>query len=383
LSRRLDVLSGVHFVQGDIACAEGAIAAGCRFFAGYPITPSSEIAQRMAVRLPQVGGIYLQMEDEIASIAAVIGASWAGLKAMTATSGPGFSLMQENIGYAYMTETPCVIVDVMRGGPSTGQPTKPGQQDVMQAKWGSHGDYEVIALSPASVQEMFDLTIEAFNLSETYRCPVILLADEVIGHLREKLIIPEPDEIEVVERRRPEDVEGYKPFKPGENLVPPMARLGEGFRLYITGLTHDETGRPRASSPEAQERLVRRLCDKIRLNRDRIARFEEHHLEDAEIVVIAYGLPYRSALPAVEEARRRGIRAGLYRPITLWPQAEGRLREIGERAHRVIVLEMNYGQMLREYQRWIDPDRIVFSPSFGDAIPTPEGVLSLIKRCMR
>jgi len=227
------VLTGKHFMQGDIACAEGAIAAGCRFFAGYPITPATEVAERMARRLPEVGGVFVQMEDELASMAAVIGASYAGVKSMTATSGPGFSLMVENIGLAFMTETPCVIVNIMRGGPSTGQPTKPGQQDVMQAKWGSHGDYEIIALAPSSVQEIFDLTIEAFNLSETYRTPVVVLADEIVGHMRERVAIPEADEIMVVNRKKPRVPPGeYASFRPDEDLVPPMACFGEGNRAH-------------------------------------------------------------------------------------------------------------------------------------------------------
>jgi len=295
------VFTGTHFMSGDLACAEGALAAGCRFFGGYPITPATEIAERMARRMPEVGGIYIQMEDEIGSIAAVIGASYAGKKAMTATSGPGFSLMQENIGLAVMTEAPLVIVDIMRGGPSTGQPTMPGQQDIMQAKWGSHGDYEIIALAPSSVQEMFDLTIECFNLAEIYRVPVILLADEIIGHMWERVKIPPPDEIVIVNRKKPKvPPNEYHP------LVPPMACFGEGYRFHATGLTHDEKGEPKTVSIEEQNKLVRRLCDKIRKNADKIIKVEEVMLEDAEVAVIAYGIASRAALSAVAFSRKTG-----------------------------------------------------------------------------
>ena len=250
------ILTGEHFINGDEACAEGAIAAGCRFFAGYPITPATEIAERMARRLPQVQGICIQMEDEIASVAAILGASWGGTKSMTATSGPGFSLMMENIGLGMMTETPCVIVDIMRGGPSTGLPTLVGQADVMQARWGSHGDYGVIALSPSSPQEMFDLTIRAFNLSETYRLPVFVLGDELVGHMSEKVIIPSPDQIQLVSRPRPDQpAEAYLPFMAGDDLVPPMACAGEGYQVHVTGLTHDEQGYP-LITPPIHERLV-------------------------------------------------------------------------------------------------------------------------------
>lgn len=317
------IITGTHFMSGDDACAEGAIAAGCRFFAGYPITPATEIAERLAERMPEVGGVYIQMEDEIASITAVIGASYAGLKAMTATSGPGFSLMQESIGLAVMTEAPCVIVNIMRGGPSTGQPTLSGQQDVMQAKWGSHGDYEIIALSPSSVQEMFDLTVEAFNLSEIYRVPTILLADAVVGHMWEKVVIPPPEKIKIVNRKKPiVSPEKYLPFMPDEDLVPPMACFGEGFNFHATGLTHDEYGYPQTQSSEAQEKLVKRLCDKIRNNAEKIMKVEEVMLEDAEIVVLAYGIVARAALSAVRKARAEGIKTGLFRPVTLWPFPE-------------------------------------------------------------
>ena len=375
------VLTGKHFLSGDYACAEGAIAAGCRFFAGYPITPATEIAERMARRLPEVGGVYIQMEDELGSIAAVIGASYAGVKAMTATSGPGFSLMQENIGLAVMTETPLVIVDIMRGGPSTGQPTKPGQQDMMQAKWGSHGDYEVIALAPSSVQEMFDLTIECFNLSERFRVPAFLMADETVAHMWEKVIIPEPDQIEIVNRKKPTvSPADYLPFKPDEDLVPPMACFGEGYRVHVTGLTHDERGYPKTDSPEIQEQLIRRLCDKIRKNADKIVKVKEFMLEDAEIAVIAYGTPARAAISAVRKAREEGIKAGLLRLVTVWPFPERQVAELAARVKGIVVPELNYGQIVREVERAAKTTPVYFMPKFGEALHTPMEILDGIRR---
>jgi len=374
-------LTGKHFMNGDFASAEGAIAAGCGFFAGYPITPATEIAERMARRLPEVGGVYIQMEDELGSMAAVIGASYAGVKSMTATSGPGFSLMQENIGLAAMTETPCVIVDIMRGGPSTGQPTMAGQQDVMQAKWGSHGDYEIIALAPSSVQEMFDLTIEAFNLSEIYRVPVMVLADEIVGHMSERLVIPAPEAINVVNRKRPQaSPEEYFPFKPDENLVPPMACFGEGYRFYATGLTHDERGRPRTSSAEAQQKLVQRLCDKIRQNTEKIVKIKETMLEDAEVVVIAYGISSRSALSAVRKARERGIKAGLLRLVTLWPFPDNHISEVATRVRAIVVPEMNCGQLVREVERAAKETPVTFLPKLGGEPHRPMEILKAIRR---
>ena len=375
------VLTGKHFLSGDYACAEGAIAAGCRFFAGYPITPATEIAERMARRLPEVGGVYIQMEDELGSIAAVIGASYAGVKAMTATSGPGFSLMQENIGLAVMTETPLVIVDIMRGGPSTGQPTKPGQQDMMQAKWGSHGDYEVIALAPSSVQEMFDLTIECFNLSERFLVPAFLMADETVAHMWERVIIPEPDQIEIVNRKKPTvSPADYLPFKPDEDLVPPMACFGEGYRVHVTGLTHDERGYPKTDSPEIQEQLIRRLCDKIRKNADKIVKVKEFMLEDAEIAVIAYGTPARAAISAVRKAREEGIKAGLLRLVTVWPFPERQVAELAARVKGIVVPELNYGQIVREVERAAKTTPVYFMPKFGEALHTPMEILDGIRR---
>ncbi len=381
---RRDVLTGTYFVIGDVAAAEGAIAAGCRFFAGYPITPSSELAEHMAVRLPEVGGVYIQMEDELGSMAALVGASYAGAKPMTATSGPGFSLMQENIGLAAMLEAPVVVVNVMRGGPSTGQPTKPGQQDVMQAKWGSHGDYEIIALAPSTVQECFDFTIEAFNYAEQYRTPVIVLMDEILGHTREKLVIPEPDQIRVVNRKRPKvPPEEYKPFEPEEDLVPPMAILGEGYRFYATGLTHNEQGFPRTDDPYEQEKLVRRLCDKIRRNKEKIVRVEEYMLEDADVAVIAFGSVARAAKAAVKLARKKGIRAGLLRLKTIWPFPEHIIERLAESVKSFVVAELNYGQIVREVERRVDYRRITFLPKFGEALHTPHEILEGIVRSVR
>jgi 2-oxoglutarate ferredoxin oxidoreductase subunit alpha len=375
------VLTGEHFLSGDLACAEGAIAAGCRFFAGYPITPATEIAERMALRLPEIGGIYIQMEDELASMAAIIGASYAGLKSMTATSGPGFSLMQENIGLAAMTEAPCVVVNVMRGGPSTGQPTKPGQQDVMQARWGSHGDYEIIALSPNSVQEAFDLTVEAFNLSEAYRVPVILLMDETVAHMWEKVVIPPAEEIRLVNRKKPNvPPSEYAPFKPeGEGLVPPMACFGEGYHFHATGLTHDEFGNPKTDSPEAQFQLVSRLCEKIRRNAENIIKTEKVMLDDAEVAVIAYGVVSRSALSAVKKAREKGIKAGLLRLITLWPFPEKQVAELADKAKLIVIPELNYGQMVREVERAAKGASIKFLPKLGENLHTPGEILEALE----
>jgi len=343
---RGEILTGTYFAQGDWACAEGAIAAGCRFFAGYPITPASEIMERMALRLPQVGGDFVQFEDEIASMAAVVGASYAGVKAMTATSGPGLSLMAENIGLALMTEAPCVVADIMRGGPSTGQPTMAAQGDLMQARWLTHGDYEVIALAPASVQEMFDLTVEAFNLAERYRLPVLLLADGLVGQMYDKLAIPETDRIRVESRKKPTVGPGdYLPFQADDSLVPAMACFGEGYHFHATGLTHDECGYP-DMSPEGQSRLVTRLCAKVR---DRaIMRVDTYHLEDAEVAVVAYGIVARSARRAVDLARERRLRAGLLRLAMVWPFPAQLLDSLSRRLKAILVPEMNCGQLVHE-----------------------------------
>ncbi|RDE12802.1 MAG: 2-oxoacid:acceptor oxidoreductase subunit alpha [Candidatus Thorarchaeota archaeon] len=333
------------FTMGDIACAEGALSAGCRYFGGYPITPATEIAEWMAVRMPELSGAYVQYEDEIASITSVIGASWAGIKAMTATSGPGASLMMEAVGLAVMTETPIVIVNIMRGGPSTGQPTRGQQGDVLQAKWGSHGDYQIIALTPASVQEMFDLTVRAFNLSEKYRVPVFLLADEIVGHMREALVIPDEKSLKLVSRKMPKsEPSEYLPFKPDDDLVPPMALLGTKYQFYATGLTHDERGYP-TDSDEVQIELVTRLNEKILRHIDEITEVERYFLDDAEIAIVAYGTPARSARRAVKDARAKGIKAGMLRLKTVWPFPEEPIAQLASDVKHIIVPEQNMGQV--------------------------------------
>lgn len=380
-----EILSGVHFWQGDIACAEGAIAAGCRFFAGYPITPASEIAEHMAKRLPEVGGIYVQMEDEIASISAIIGASWGGLKAMTATSGPGFSLMQENIGYACMTETPCVIVDVQRVGPSTGQATKAAQGDAMQARWGTHGDHEVIVLSPNSPQEMFDLTIKAFNLSELYRVPVIVLADEMVGHMWEKVRVPSPEEIEIWDRKKPSSLDEPVFGGVGEFEIPPMPRMGDGYNLLITGSTHDEYGYRKTVDPEAHRKLVTRIINKIRKNVEKIIDVEIQNIEDADIGIISFGCTSRSVYDVIELAKKEGITVGHVRLRTIWPFPEKIVRKMAERVDFILVPEMNLGQLVYEVERVVCCEAHVkaISKIGGGEMITPEEIFSEIKRFLR
>lgn len=340
-----------RLMQGNEACVEGAIAAGMKFYAGYPITPSTEIAEISAERLPLVGGKFIQMEDEIAGMAAVIGASLTGLKSMTATSGPGFSLKQENIGYAAIAEIPCVIVNVQRGGPSTGQPTSPAQGDVMQARWGTHGDHPIIALTPSSVRETFDLTIRAFNLTEKYRVPVILLMDEVIGHMREKVELPDPSELEIIDRKRPAcSSEEYLPFMPEEDLVPPMADFCTGYRYHVTGLIHDETGFP-SNSTKVADTLIRRLMDKIEMHKKDIITWEEENTEDADIVILSYGCTARAAKAAAKALRSKGVKVGFFRPITIWPFPEERVRELAKKVKAIVVPEMNLGQLVLEVER--------------------------------
>lgn len=377
-------LCGTFFMNGDVACAEGAISAGCRFFAGYPITPATEVAERMSERLPHVGGIYIQMEDEIASMNAVLGASWAGLKAMTSTSGPGFSLMMENLGLGVMLETPCVLVNIQRAGPSTGLPTMAAQGDMMQARWGSHGSYEIIALVPSSPQEIFDLTITAFNLSERYRVPVLVMSDEAVGHMSEKVVIPRISSKELVNRRRPDGTqEQYLPYKADEDLVPPMAIAGEGYRFHVTGLTHDERGYP-VMTVEAQDQLVRRLVDKIRLNKKDIIRYEEVDIEDAEVIVCAYGISARVARFAVQEARDAGIRAGMLRLITVWPFAEDRIRELAQQVKAFVVPEINYGQIVLEVERCAaGKASTLLVPHMGGGVHHPQTILKAIKEAVQ
>ncbi len=373
------VLSGRHFMNGDEACAEGAIAAGCRFFAGYPITPSTEIAEHLSRRLPEVGGVYFQMEDELGSMAAILGASAAGARAMTATSGPGFSLMMENIGLGMMLEIPSVVIDVMRGSPSTGLPTMPGQSDVMQARWGSHGDYGSVAYAPWSPQEMFDLTIHCFNMADRYRLPVFLLADEVVGHMVERVVIPPSDKIQHLARKRPQTPPG-DPFEPYQaedaDLIPPMAHAGEGYHIHYTGLTHDERGYPDMTAETHQE-LVSRLVSKVRVNQEQLILTEGYDLQDAEILVIAYGCTSRSARRAVREARQQGVRAGLLRLISIWPFAKDRISVLAEQAKSVIVAEMNLGQISREVERCIRRQVKGIFHAGGAMIP-PDPILQAI-----
>ena len=338
-------------LQGNHACALAAIAAGCRFYAGYPITPSSEIAEKMAAELPKVGGVFVQMEDEIASMGAVLGASMGGAKAMTATSGPGFSLKQENLGYGAMVEVPCVIVDVMRGGPSTGMPTRPSQADIMQARWGTHGDHPAVVVAPASVAEIYDETIRAFNLSERLRTPVVVLYDEVVGHLVETVAVPDPERIERAWRRWATGPrETYRPYADPGDGVPAMARPGDGYRCHTTGLTHGENGLP-TQSPDEAAAMIERLLGKIDRHRAAIDRCETVEADDAEILVVAIGISARAARSAIAAARRLGIRAGLFRPITLWPFPEAALRALSQRAAAILVPEMNAGQLSLEVER--------------------------------
>ncbi len=362
-----------YFLQGNDACAEGAIAAGCRFFAGYPISPSSEIMERMMRRLPEADGVFIQMEDEISSIAAVIGASWAGAKAMTATSGPGLSLMMENIGYAVMTETPCVIVDVQRVGPSTGQATRPAQGDMMQVKWGSHGDYQIIALSPWSVQEMYDETVRAFNLAETYRVPVFVMADAALGHLRE--ICETKKNVKIFNRRKKKGVSHFGSNDYGG--VPSTAIFGEGENLLITGSMHDERGFRKTQDAEVQERQLKRLSNKILLNAEKIIQTDEYLLEDADVAIISYGITARASLAAVKTARKQGYKVGLLRLKTIWPFPDAIVKHVGMRVKKVIVPEMNLGQIVREVQRVTKTDVISLSKVNGEVI-TPEELLQAI-----
>ncbi len=378
---RTAVLTGEHFMTGDDACAEGALAAGCLFFGGYPITPATEVAEHMSGRLPEIGGTFIQMEDEMAALAAVIGASCAGVKSMTSTSGPGFSLMMENIGLAICTETPCVIVNVQRAGPSTGLPTQGAQGDMMQARWGSHGHYEIIALAPSSPQEAFYQTITAFNLSETYRLPVLIMTDEIIGHLSERVIIPEEKAIEIVSRPKPKGrKDRFKPYKPEHNYVAPMANAGDGYNIHVTGLTHDEKGYP-VMTVEAQDEMMARLVGKIHQNLDDIITTESYRLDDAEIAIVSYGVSARTSIAAVEEARAQGIKAGLLRLITTWPFPEAQIRKLAERVKGFVTVEINLGQMHLEVERATRGKVPAFLVGHaGGTIIPPERVIETLKQ---
>ncbi len=376
----IGVATGSHYIDGDHACAEGAISAGCRFIAGYPITPSTEVAERLALRFPKTGGLFIQMEDEIASMAAVIGSVWAGTKSMTVTSGPGFSLMMENIGLAVMMETPCVVVNVQRGGPSTGLPTLPGQADMMQARWGSHGDYEIIALSPNSPQECFDLTITAFNLSEKWRVPVLFMMDECVGHMTEKVVIPDAADIDITKRKMYRGKKGeYKPFRlNGSATIAPMVKAGDGHFIHITGLTHDERGYPDLNS-EAQAKNVHHLVNKILKNEPKIRLTEDYLLDDAEVVVIAYGITSRVALKAIKDARSRGIKAGMLRLITVWPFPEPVIDKLAAKATAFVVPELNMGQISIEVERLAAGRCPTISvPHAGGWVHDPDEILDAI-----
>ncbi len=344
----------LKILQGNEACVEGAILAGVRFFAGYPITPASEIAEGMARRLPAIGGKFMQMEDEIASMAAVIGASLTGMKAMTASSGPGICLKQENIGFAAISEVPCVIVNAQRGGPSTGLPTKPSQGDVMQARWGTHGDHPMIALAPSNVNEILFMTVKAINFSEKYRTPVMILLDEVIAHMREKVKIPTKEELEIIDRKRPSvKKEDFLPFKADDDLIPPMADFGSGYRYHVTGLVHNEKGFPTSDS-QVIDRFLRRITNKVELNKKDIVITESYFLDDAQVAIIAYGSVARAAQRTVKLAREKGIQAGLLKLITLWPFEEEAINRLAEQVDIMVVPEMNLGQMVREVQRAVN-----------------------------
>jgi 2-oxoglutarate ferredoxin oxidoreductase subunit alpha len=378
------VLTGTHFIDGDHACCEGALAAGARFSAGYPITPSTEIVERFALRVPTLGGTFIQMEDELAASITLQGAVWGGAKAFTVTSGPGFSLMMEHIGYAAMTETPCVFVDVQRGGPSTGLPTLPAQSDMFQARWGSHGDYEIIALCPNSPQECFDLTIKAFNLAEEFRVPVMFMMNEVVGHMTEKVVIPSADQIEVVPRRHTrKSVDDYLPYETNGDQVPEMAHAGEGYKFHVTGLTHDERGYPNMT-PQVQDKLVLRLQSKIRDAADRIALFEEEQLEGTDVVVVSYGITSRVAQRAIEAAREQGLHVGKLRLITAWPFPESKIRGLAGKVKAFVVPELNLGQMVREVERAAAGQAKTYAVSHaGGGVHNPQDILKVIVEASR
>jgi 2-oxoglutarate ferredoxin oxidoreductase subunit alpha len=378
------ILTGAHYIDGDHAAAEGAVVAGCNFVAGYPITPSTEVAERLAWRFPNTGGTFIQMEDEIASSIAIQGAVWGGAKAMTITSGPGISLMMEHIGLAAMAEVPCVFVNVQRGGPSTGLPTLPGQADIMQARWGSHGDYEIIALSPNSPQECCDLMIHAFNLSEQYRVPVLFMMDESVGHMTEKVVIPSRDKLTITPRRFTTRPPGqYRPYEAGEDLVPEITQAGAGHRIHITGLTHDDMGYP-VMTAQCQEKLIWRLVNKIRKNADRITMCREDGLEDAQVVVVSFGITSRIASRAVRLARQDGVKVGHLRLVVIWPFPDRRLRDLAERVKGIVVPEINLGQVVLEVERCAAGKCGVISvPHAGGSVHDPKVIYDAIMEAAR
>lgn len=365
---------GSYYFSGDEAVAEGAIAARCDYYAGYPITPSSEIMERIAIRFRKTGGVFIQMEDELASISSLIGASWAGARAMTATSGPGFSLMQEGIGHAAMTETPLVIVDIQRAGPGLGQATRPGSGDMMQAKWGAHGDYQIIAISPWSVQEMYDQTINAFNLADRYRVPVILLSDEAIGHLRERMEVK--GQVSILHRRKEK---GAAPFGDGDDGVPPMPAFGEGEKLLVTSSTHTEWGLRKTDDPLVHAKLVSRLNRKILNKKEEIIDCENYYMEDAELAVVAYGFTARSSLFVVEKLRQEGKKVGMTRLKTIWPFPDRLIRDVGSKVKQILVPEMNMGQMAGEVMKYAACDVISYSQTDGEII-RPSSIMEQLRR---
>ena len=387
-----DVLTGTYYIDGDVAIAFGALAAGCKFLGGYPITPSTEAAEAFAVRAPQVGARFIQMEDELGSIASVLGASWAGQKSMTITSGPGYSLMMENIGLGAAMEIPFVIINIQRGGPSTGVPTNTGQADIMQSRWGANGDYEVIALAPDSPQEGFEFAIKAFNLAERYRVPVMLMADECVGHMTEQVVVPEASEIEIEPRRFYEGPkEAYRPFKRDKDLVPPIVKAGDGYKVYITGLTHDENGYPIMDTkllPDLDKAEVtkrkstnRMLVDKIRKNRDKIIEIQEENIEDADVVVVSYGITSRVAYRAVQQARKEGLKVGTLRLITVWPFPEKRIAELAKKVKGFVVPEINYGQIVFEVDRCCHgKTNVILVPHGGASVHNPDDIYDAIKK---
>ncbi len=369
-----------QFIQGDIAVAYGALLAGCSYFAGYPITPATETAEALSRLMPLTGGTYIQMEDEIASISAVIGAAWTGAKAMTATSGPGFSLMQENIGYACMTETPCVIVDVQRSGPSTGQPTEAAQGDMMQARWGTHGDHEIIALAPSSVQECLDLTIQAFNLSERLRNPVLLMTDGEVGHMREMIRIPGREEFSLETRVLPEaGGESYLPFQAGEDKMATLPNFGKGFHVYVTGLTHDERGFPSTDDAEVHTKLVKRLCEKISDRREELTWVERDYVPEARVGIVSYGITSRAAASATAALRNAGVPANHLRLVSVWPFPNHEIRALAEQVDRIVVPEMNLGQVVHPVKEAAEGACTVeVFPKIGGPMHTPGDIVDRV-----
>ena len=375
------VLTGSHQLIGNYACAEGALAVGCRFLGGYPIAPALEIYERFLERAKEVGATFIQMEDEISALAAVLGASWTGKKSMTVTSGPGLSLMMEHLGLGIMLETPCVIVDIQRAGPALGMPGRPAQGDMMQARWGSHGDYEIIALSPSSPQEMFDYTIKAFNFSERFRIPVALMSDEYVAHLKEEVVIPPAEEIMIEPRRYYKGAKDkYLPFKRDKDFVPRMVNIGDGYKFHVTGLTHDDRGYP-IMNEECQEYNVHPLVWKVRNYVDEIIEVQEAETEDAEVIIVSYGATSRAALKAMEQARKSGIKVGSLKLVTVWPFPEKRVVELAKKVKALVVAEMNFGQVVLEVERCSYGNaNVVFVPHGEKGVENPDDLLSAIKQ---